>query len=115
MILCHCDMCRQATGSPLPGFISVAAARVTWSGQPAVYRSSSIAERGFCPTCGTPLFYRADGSDTIGLTAGSARIAFHPTAAYYSAERAPWLHPLDALPERAFAPAKDGVRRTARD
>lgn len=112
MILCHCDMCRHQTGSPLPGFISVPADRVVWTGNATEYRSSSIAKRGFCNKCGTPLFYRHNDFDTIGLTAGTANLDFTPTTAYYPEERAPWLDFLDHLAHKEFAGTED-MRRFA--
>lgn len=38
--------------------------------EPAAYRSSDWAERGFCPTCGTHLFYHLLPSDEYILPAG---------------------------------------------
>ena len=35
------------------------------------YRSSDSAERGFCGACGSNLFWKQDGSDTISITAGT--------------------------------------------
>ena len=44
------------------GFVAPAdAVRVT--GQVATYRSSPFAERAFCATCGTHLWFRDDGGD----------------------------------------------------
>lgn len=45
---------------------------VAFSGQhpPTTYRSSEWAERGFCPTCGTHLFYHLLPSDEYILPAG---------------------------------------------
>jgi hypothetical protein len=37
---------------------------------PSVYRSSDWAERGFCPACGTHLFYHLLPSDEYILPAG---------------------------------------------
>ncbi|MFC6672978.1 GFA family protein [Marinobacterium aestuariivivens] len=36
----------------------------------AVYASSDWAERGFCKTCGTHLFYRLKGSGEYAMPAG---------------------------------------------
>jgi hypothetical protein len=70
--LCHCRMCQKAVGGP---FISLADVRhddFAWTrGKPAVFRSSSIAERDFCAACGTPLSYRQIGGGRIELTTGS--------------------------------------------
>lgn len=45
---------------------------VTFSGQQQVqrYRSSEWAERGFCPVCGTHLFYHLLPADEYMLPAG---------------------------------------------
>jgi hypothetical protein len=57
--VCHCAMCRRWTGSALIE-VSLPAADVTWADEGAIarYRSSPWAERGFCATCGTGLFFR---------------------------------------------------------
>jgi len=35
------------------------------------YRTSKIAQRGFCQDCGSSLFWQPDEQDTIGILAGS--------------------------------------------
>lgn len=55
---CHCKMCRRWGGGP---FMEIqCGTKVTFEGEEniAVYNSSDWAERGFCKTCGTHLFYR---------------------------------------------------------
>ena len=73
--------------------LKVAAARLRWEGEPGVFASSSLAERGFCPACGTPLFYRQKGSDWIELTSGSLPpgVAFTPVRQWGLEGRQPWL------------------------
>lgn len=67
--LCHCSMCRRWTGGPM--FAVHCGPDVRFSGQaPSRYQSSDWAERGFCPTCGTHLFYHLLPSDEYILTAG---------------------------------------------
>ena len=58
---CHCRLCRRSTGAPLVTWATVApeALRVL-SGDLAWYRSSPAARRGFCPNCGTQLFFAYD-------------------------------------------------------
>ncbi len=54
--LCHCSTCRRWSGGPL--FAVHCGKEVRFRGlTPVAYRSSEWAERGFCPTCGTHLFY----------------------------------------------------------
>jgi hypothetical protein len=62
--ICHCRMCQKATGAPFASFADIERTDFSWTkGKPAAFRSSSIAERDFCASCGTPLsFRRIDGS-----------------------------------------------------
>ncbi len=55
---CHCGLCRRWGGGPL---LAVECEdRVSFEDEShiALYASSDWAERGFCKTCGTHLFYR---------------------------------------------------------
>lgn len=53
---CHCSMCRKATGSAFAVLAWVPLAALTWEGaEPVSWRSSPIAARAFCPSCGTPM------------------------------------------------------------
>ena len=71
--ICHCRMCQKAGGAPFMAFTGgVRQERFVFTrGAPAIYRSSEIAERGFCALCGTPLTYRLIGRDRISVTIGS--------------------------------------------
>jgi hypothetical protein len=69
---CHCDMCKRATGGAFAVLVQARHAKLRWTKEPpAVFRSSPIATRGFCPQCGSPLFLQYDDDDLIRLTAGS--------------------------------------------
>jgi hypothetical protein len=61
--ICHCRMCQKASGAPFASFADIDRNDFSWTrGQPAAFRSSSIAERDYCAACGTPLsFRRIDG------------------------------------------------------
>jgi len=55
--ICHCRMCQKSTGSAfmvIAGF-SRTALRFT-EGEPKLYKSSAIMEKGFCSNCGSLLF-----------------------------------------------------------
>ncbi len=70
--LCHCKMCRKATGGVSIAFRSIAKRDVAWTTQePDYYRSSPIARRGFCNACGTPLTFEFPDSEAMDLTVGS--------------------------------------------
>lgn len=68
--VCHCDMCRRWAGGP---FMAVhCGGDVAFSGDVghASYPSSDWAERGFCPKCGTTLFYHLLPTSDYALSAG---------------------------------------------
>lgn len=70
--LCHCAMCRKATGGVSIAFVNPKIEDVTWHSEPDWYRSSPIAHRPFCAQCGTPLgFAFLEGGTNIDLTVGS--------------------------------------------
>jgi hypothetical protein len=65
-------MCRRATGGPFAILVWWLRSAIRWTGvSPATRRSSPIATRGFCRTCGTPLFLQYDAQDSLALTIGS--------------------------------------------
>ena len=57
MGVCHCMMCRKWSGGVYLA-VAVPADKLRVSGDVQTYRSSSWAERTFCPRCGTSLWYR---------------------------------------------------------
>ena len=64
MSVCHCGMCRRWTSGVFMS-LAVKPASLSLDDDRAFRRfaSSARAERGFCATCGSPLFWRAlDGS-----------------------------------------------------
>ena len=67
---CHCGMCRKWTGGPL--FSVDCGTDVTFDGAEnvGIYSSSDWAERGFCKSCGTSLFYRVKGYGAYFMPAG---------------------------------------------
>ena len=70
--LCHCSMCRRATGGVSIAFVNPPRENVTWHTEPDWYQSSPIARRPFCSRCGTPLgFEFLEAGTNIDLTVGS--------------------------------------------
>jgi hypothetical protein len=66
---CHCDMCRQHTSSM---FVSVPTdpGSETVEGPAKVFQSSEWAERGFCETCGSTLWYGTTHDGVKNFAAG---------------------------------------------
>jgi hypothetical protein len=99
---CHCDMCKRATGGAFAVLVQANRNALRWTKQqPADYRSSPIAVRGFCPECGSPLFLQYEDDDLIRLTVGSLdhpeRIL--PTGHYGIESRLAWADIGVGLPE----------------
>ncbi len=55
---CHCAMCRKWGGGPYLEVECGTDVHLEGEENITVYPSSEWAERGFCKTCGTHLFYR---------------------------------------------------------
>ena len=70
--VCHCGMCRKATGGVAEAFKNVKRDRLTWLSEPDWYDSSDIARRPFCASCGSPLGWTSrEDSDNFDITVGS--------------------------------------------
>lgn len=98
--ICHCRMCQKAVGGPFAALASVARQDLEWTrGTPALYDSSSVATRGFCATCGTPLTYQSLDRKTINVTTGSLDKpeAAPPTIQYGIEARLTWFDTLATL------------------
>ena len=56
---CHCRMCQRAYGNGFATFVDFATETFRFtSGEPVIYKSSNVGERGFCGRCGSPLIMR---------------------------------------------------------
>jgi hypothetical protein len=114
--LCHCRMCQKAVAAPFVSLADVRHEDFAWTrGKPATFRSSTIAERDFCATCGTPLSYRQIDGPNIELTTGSfdhpERVV--PTYATGTESQLAWTHSIGELPSRTTAEAStsDALKR----
>lgn len=103
-MLCHCKICRHFSGAPILGGTTflTEALRFTRS-EPTYYRSSSIAKRGFCPTCGTAIIYKGLVKQwtkwSMVFTASLDNPADFPPTYHMGIEsQLPWLDVHDDLP-----------------
>ena len=112
--VCHCRTCQQSGGGPFMVFAPVAHADFAVThGALTLYRSSDIAERGFCASCGSPLTYRGFASDHVSVAVGTprrprARRADRPTRRRAGAALAQSLARHPQYPARRLA---EGRRR----
>lgn len=110
---CHCRMCQRAVGGPFAALVGVPKDAIEWTkGEPCFFRSSSVATRGFCRECGTPLSFAYDRGERITVTIGSLDDphAF-PIQAHYGVEaRWPWLKLCDGQPEEQTCDSESDPR-----
>lgn len=99
---CHCRMCQRATGGPFGAYATVKREAFTWvAAEPAYFDSSSVARRGFCPKCGTPLTFEYKEAKTISFTIGSfdEPDSIPPHSHSGCESQVSWLHIADDLPK----------------
>jgi len=69
---CHCRMCQKTSGAPVAVGVYFNEQAVQFTkGEPKYYRSSEVAERGFCEHCGSRLVYRPLGTKSVSIDVGS--------------------------------------------
>jgi len=68
--VCHCKQCRKQSGNTWSSAY-VTDENLTVSGGPTWYASSSNAKRGFCPKCGSFLFWRSKDENSTSFALGA--------------------------------------------
>ena len=113
--LCHCRMCQKAVGNLFAALAPIRESDFAWTrGQPASFRSSTLADRDYCRDCGTPLNFRYLESGWIAVSIGSLDEPekVPPTSEYGVEGRISWVHDLGGLPGRQ---TDDHLRESGRD
>src|SRR5262245_40127692 len=103
---CHCRMCQRATGGPFGVYATVKRSAFSWTqGQASFFDSSSVARRGFCNKCGTPLTFEYVEKGFMSFTIGSFDEPDSlPPASHVGCEsQVSWLHIADDLPKETTA------------
>ena len=102
---CHCRLCQKSSGAPALAWGTWPASAVRYTtGEPRVFKSSTLGRRHFCPDCGTQLLFRvAEDSRTIDLTLASLDRpdAIVPEYHIWTASRIAWMELADRLPRHA--------------
>jgi hypothetical protein len=103
--LCHCSMCRRASGSAFAANASVAEGDfhlLAGADLLQVFESSPGKFRHFCRVCGSPLYARdptMPGHVRIRLGTLDADPGARPAFHYAVESKAPWFEITDALPQ----------------
>lgn len=75
VITCHCRECRRFHGGAAPYTACATDHLVLEDDEPVRWirspSSTTDAERAFCTACGSSLFWRAPGRETVSIAAGS--------------------------------------------
>lgn len=67
---CHCTQCRKQSGHHwASGYTATSNFEI--SGDVRWFESSGTAKRGFCPTCGCFLFWKANTEDGMSFSLGA--------------------------------------------
>ena len=102
--VCHCGQCRRQSGHVWAS-THVPDDQLTLTAQDGLrwYRSSDRAQRGFCGTCGSFLFWKAEGEAATSIAMGALdaptglRVARH----IFVADKGDYYDITDDLPRRA--------------
>lgn len=99
VVACHCVQCRKSSGHHVAA-TSAAREGVEIAGEVQWYRSSDTARRGFCPVCGSNLFWDGPGANlsifagTLDAPTGLALIGH-----IYCADKGDYYEIADGLPQ----------------
>ena len=72
VVYCHCSQCRKQTGHFVAATNSAEKdLTIEEGGSLSWFAASKDARRGFCRACGSVLFWKRDGADSISIMAGA--------------------------------------------
>lgn len=99
VIACHCTQCRKTSGHHVAA-TSAPREDVEIAGDVTWFRSSQMARRGFCGTCGSNLFWDGPGSH-LSIFAGTIDDATGVTLIghIYCADKGDYYEIADGLPQ----------------
>lgn len=108
---CHCRMCQRATGGLFAALTAVPQASFRWTkGEPSFFSSSTVATRGFCARCGTPLSFAYNDGRRMNVTVGSLDDPERagPNRSHFAVEfKVSWAPLCDGAPEQRLDAYKE--------
>lgn len=98
---CHCSQCRKQSGNYWASGYA-ADDRFTITGEPRWYAASATAKRGFCPTCGSFLFWKAldEGGMSFSLGAIDGPTGLSLQKHIFTAFKGDYYDIADGVPQR---------------
>ena len=100
-LVCHCTDCQRATSSPFTAFVGLSPEAVNWVGKINRFESSPGSFRGFCPACGSRLYFRSTrwpGEIHVHAATLDVPEDYQPDAQVVMRSRMPWLDQLEGIP-----------------
>ncbi len=106
---CHCGQCQKATGHYYASSaVATGRFRLTRRDGLKWYKSSNWGERGFCGDCGSPLFWKLQGTEDYSFLVGS--LDGDPTLKggkhIFVDDKKSYYHLDDGLPQYGGAPKR---------
>jgi hypothetical protein len=98
---CHCSQCRRSSGHYAAG-VTVERTALSVEGEVAWYESTpGRVRRGFCPTCGSSLFWDRIGAEGIDIWAGTldGETGLRLEAHIFVADKGDYYDIADGLPQ----------------
>ena len=109
VVNCHCSMCQKVYGS-YGAHTKARKVNITLTREDGLswFKTSNVAERGFCRNCGSSLFWRPFELDATGIAAGSldSPTGLHTMGHIFVGEKADFYDIADAHPQ--FAASSNG-------
>ena len=99
-LVCNCTDCQRATSAPLTAYMGMKPEQLSWAGEIVHYESSPKIFRGFCPSCGTRLYYRSARWPDVHVHAATMTnpSEYQPSGQTFMRSRAKWLDQLKSVP-----------------
>jgi hypothetical protein len=114
---CHCTMCQKHHGGLFGATVRIPKTALNFiKGQPTYYRSSAVAQRGFCAVCGSSLAFVFDAIPDAWISIGSLdrpgdwpltkAATWGPISHLQVDSKVVWLDINDGLPRHSGGPLR---------
>jgi hypothetical protein len=104
VVYCHCSQCRRQTGHYYAATnVSNENLEIAGDENLSWYRASDFAQRGFCRSCGSALFWKRDEADYVSIMAGSfdTPSGLKGEKHIFVADKGDYYEIADGLPQRS--------------
>ncbi|MBY5933226.1 GFA family protein [Tateyamaria omphalii] len=98
---CHCNQCRKQSGHTWASSYAPDG-NITIEGEVRWFAASDTAKRGFCPTCGSFLFWKDHSEEWMSFSMGSVDgpSGLHLRAHIFTADKGDYYDIADNVPQR---------------